>query len=439
MSIARNSVLSFVPQAVLVVTSLLTSIVTARLLGPEGRGLLSVALLVTVMLAWIADMGLGSALTFFSGKKRIPESGAMMYVIYATLGPAAVVLGAALLAWPWLSGGVLGGVPFPTFVAALCALPAMLFVNLWIRLEMVYGRYRSTMLYQSAQAVAALAGTWFVLLAMDGGPHEVVVVTAVVYTASALLMAADSARVHGFSKRVAGPRLREVLSYSVRSYLGGLVYYTALRVDSFILNASAGNAAVGQYSMAVTLAEKLWLVDSSISQATMPQVVGRDRDSSAAIVAASSRMVVLILGVLAVTLWVAAPFLIGLLYGSDYLPAVLPLRILLPGVVLFGSSRILSQYYMGQLGRPGVSSAVSVGMAVVGVALYMTLIPAYGFVGAAIASSATYSLGFVANAVLFCRATGTPYHRIIVPTSEEVSRIRAAVEAGLHVLSRRTR
>ena len=45
MSIPRNTVLAFAPQGVMLLTGIVTSIVTARYLGPSGRGVLALALL----------------------------------------------------------------------------------------------------------------------------------------------------------------------------------------------------------------------------------------------------------------------------------------------------------------------------------------------------------------------------------------------------------
>jgi O-antigen/teichoic acid export membrane protein len=63
MSIMRNSALAFAPKALAIVTGILTSVITARYLGPSGRGVLSLVLLSVAVLSLIGDLGLGASIT----------------------------------------------------------------------------------------------------------------------------------------------------------------------------------------------------------------------------------------------------------------------------------------------------------------------------------------------------------------------------------------
>jgi len=423
LTIMRNSVLAFAPQALAIVTGIAGSIVTARYLGPEGRGALSIVLLALMLLAMIGDLGLGQAVTYFVSKGRLSASRALAFCVYAALIPGLAVGGVALLLWPVISTNVLQGVTLHTFQVSLVALPAMMFFGLWTRMEMALQRFSTTMLFQSGHTIGLLAVTVGVLLVARGGVHELVVAIVAVWVFTAVAMAIGSAGRHGFALRVPADVLAEVRSYALRAYPGGLVNYSTLRFDLFVLNAYTGNAAVGQYSMAVTLTEKLWLVDSSVGQATMPEVISRGPKQAAELTAATCRTVVLVTAVLGGVLGLLAPSIIGFLYGEAFLPAATPLRILVPGAVLFAASRIIGQYQSGQLGRPGLMSAVSLVVAVVSLALYFALVPPYGFIGAAVGSVIAYSLGFLINAALFRHFTGIGITRVLVPTGEEVHRV----------------
>lgn len=423
MTIARNSALSFAPQVVAIVAGLTSSVVTARLLGPEGRGTLSIVLMALAVMALVGDFGLGAAVTYFVSKRLLDGRSALGFCVAASFAGAAVVGLLVFALWPVLRTGVLRGVTPAMMALAFATLPATLFAALWVRLEMALGRFRTTMVYQSLGSVLLLVATIVVLVALKGSVFALVVATAVTTTLVSLFMIVDSARARGISISLSRDTISAMFLYGVRSYPGSLVHYSALRLDGFILNASAGNAAVGQYSMATTLAEKLWLVDNSIAQATMPEVVGRDADAARDLVAAATRTIVLLSLTFSGALYVVAPSVIGFLYGTAYLPAVLPLRILLPGVVFYASSRLLGQYYTGQLGRPEVGSVVSVVMAAIGIAAYLVLIPRYGAEGAALGSSITYGLTFVVNLVLFARITGLRMSEIVIPRREDVARL----------------
>jgi teichuronic acid biosynthesis glycosyltransferase TuaC len=170
----------------------------------------------------------------------------------------------------------------------------------------------------------------------------------------------------------------------------------------------------------VTMTETLWMVEASVRRASAPEVSSRGPEAAAGIVAASARSVLVIGGAAGVVLFAFAPQLIGLLYGPAFLGAVLPLRILLPGAILYGAARNLLQYHQFQLARPQVVSALSAAAALASIAAYLTLIPGHGVAGAALASALVYTSVFVVALVLFCRRTGLSPAQVVIPTGADV-------------------
>ena len=99
-------------------------------------------------------------------------------------------------------------------------------------------------------------------------------------------------------------------------------------------------------------------------------------------------------------LFVVAPQLISVFFGAKFAGSVLACRILLPGTAFLGLRQVL---YEGAraLGKPAVPSyAEGFGTLVTISALYL-LLPRYGFVGAAIASTFAYGASFV-FILMFC-------------------------------------
>jgi O-antigen/teichoic acid export membrane protein len=90
-------------------------------------------------------------------------------------------------------------------------------------------------------------------------------------------------------------------------------------------------------------------------------------------------------------LWIMADQFVPLYYSSPYTPAITPLRILLPGVLIFGAGRILSGVGLAQSRRRLliISTWVAALANIIGNIL---LVPRLGIVGAAIASSISYAL-----------------------------------------------
>jgi O-antigen/teichoic acid export membrane protein len=102
----------------------------------------------------------------------------------------------------------------------------------------------------------------------------------------------------------------------------------------------------------------------------------------------------------AVPLALAAPFVIPLLYGPAFLPAVPAAQLLCVGLVGEGLGGVVTAFLYGT-GRPGLNSmATAAGLATT-VCLDLLLIPRHGLLGAAIASCAAYAVTTVALLACF--------------------------------------
>ena len=109
----------------------------------------------------------------------------------------------------------------------------------------------------------------------------------------------------------------------------------------------------------------------------------------------------------AVVLALLGSFLINLIYTSAFASAYLPLLLLLPGVVLLGGAKVLTNEIAGR-GYPQYNSINSGIALVLTVILDLVLIPRYGVPGAAFASSVAYTIIFFTS-IIFYRAVS---HRV---------------------------
>jgi O-antigen/teichoic acid export membrane protein len=100
--------------------------------------------------------------------------------------------------------------------------------------------------------------------------------------------------------------------------------------------------------------------------------------------------------IISLGLGAAAPFVIPRLLGDAFTGAVEPLRLLLPGIVVYAPVTVLVVYLSVKRGRPSLSLAISIVGMIVTLVAAMVLIPAHGTSGAALAST----LGYLASAAL---------------------------------------
>lgn len=437
MAIARNTLLVLTSQLVAVVASLASSIVTARYLGPGGRGLLALVNISLNMLLLLSGFGLSYSLTYFVAKERVDVRQALGVAVLASLllGALGVTVSAALY---WLlAGSVLRGVPFLLFVFGIIGLPALIFVELWTTIRIARSEFEVTTVYQIIVILVTLGMTVLVLMAFHGGVWGLVIAstaTSVVFSLGLLVL---SIRKDGISFDLRGVR-HPLMKYGLKVYAGSLVNSVYLRLDAYILNAFSTKANVGQYSMAVTINEKLWLVDSALNQAVLPEVISKGERESAKLVALACRTLLLFTGVVALALGLSGHWVMGLLYGKEFLPAVLPLQLLLPGTVVYSASKPLATYFSGQLGKPGTTSMIAAGTALASVAVYLVFVPRLAAVGAALGSTIVYAGVFMVLLRMFSSESGMPVRDVLIPNAEDmriywsfVTRIAARIKGAV--------
>ena len=130
--------------------------------------------------------------------------------------------------------------------------------------------------------------------------------------------------------------LRAELPFIATIGLTNLIGLLNYRVGLFIIERLLGLSATGVYSIAVVVAELLWFVSSSLTQAVYGRIGTPDRAQAAAITVRVVQLSVAALLLAAPLSWALASWLVPALLGPDY-SASLPLMAwLLPGVLMFG-------------------------------------------------------------------------------------------------------
>lgn len=203
-----------------------------------------------------------------------------------------------------------------------------------------------------------------------------------------------------------------VLTIGVTNVISLLNY----RVSLFLVERFHGLAAVGTYSVAVTVAELLWLLSSSVTVSAYSRIGHPD-------VRVASAMTVQAVRINVLATVVAAPVLLGLAWwalpwvmGPAYEASLLPLAALLPGVAAYAAASSLSAFYTNHLGKPHLSGAIAGLSLATSFLLGLVLVPWLGPVGAALASSSGYFLAIAGAYGVFLKHAGLPLKALWTPS-----------------------
>jgi Membrane protein involved in the export of O-antigen and teichoic acid len=221
------------------------------------------------------------------------------------------------------------------------------------------------------------------------------------------------------------------------AYLSSGMQLANYRLDLFIVAFFSGPAEVGLYALAGLLAQFVWILARGGATALYPLfavddggIVGVRR------LAEASRVAVLVGIGGSVALAILVPVLVPVVYGSAFSDAVVPLWLLLPGAAIFSPAIVGAAYFLGR-GAPEKNILASgTGLAMT-VALDLALVPRYGMLGAAAASTLSYAATSGVTMLLLRRDTRLPFADLLIPRKDDLAHMWAATSALL-TYARRT-
>lgn len=453
-------------------TGAATTILIARLLGPDGSGGYAIAQTLIVLLTVGTTLGVEHGIVYYVSQRRWPAREALAVAHRVALVTGTAGAGLGLLA-RLLVPSAFGGLSVALTAVAAGALPFALTWFYTTYVALARDRYEAYAIMPALQSTLALALVT-ALAATVGLPGAVVgfaaahvltavaawvvvrrVIAAVDPSTPAGAVADDAPAGNAGEDPGAGRRsgglsalgqLARAVRFGVKGYAANALQMVNYRLDVFILAGVATVADVGHYSVAVAVTGVMLLLPAALSDVLFPRVAALSRDNSGHasrdfVETKALRHAVIVVAVSTGVLALALVLLVVPVYGPDFRASVELGLILLPGVALIALNGPLAASYVGR-GHPGWSLAIACITTPLTIALYLLLIPPLAATGAALASTLSYASTFGLSMLASRRVTGLPILRRLVPTRSELADYRAlapAVRAWARGLMRRPR
>jgi len=430
--LSRNIGATFARQVIAALLNLITTVIIARVYGPEGNGAFAIALLLPSMLATFLNLGVAPANVYHLGSQQmtVRELLGANLRIFLLLGTLGVVLGAGVLIWK--AEHFFPGVdPFILWFA-LAVFPLSLlngFLHSVFQGLQQFRHYNVLAIILPSIVLVLVVG-----LTLFGSRELALLIGAQVVSQLFVLGLTIRWLVPLLGEKKSGKTSAHViiktLGYGWKAHLGNILAFVNYKADMFLANLFLGPAAVGIYVVAVALAEKLWLISQAVSTVLLPRLAQLSSDEAKrkqlTPLVARWVLTVTLLGALAVAA-IAGP-LIGSLFGADYSDALIPLWILLPGIVLMSASRVLANDIAAR-GRPELNMYTAMVVVAVNVAGNLILIPLYGLTGAAAATTIAYLLNVVLRLIIYGRFTDNRWYDSVFVRASDFRMIRSAVRS----------
>lgn len=407
-----------------------TSILLARVLGPSGKGTITVVQLIANVSTVVLGIGLPGTITYLSARREV-DGPMVTRIAWIWAACVAGLLGAIVLAaGGWLSETLFGDADpmFLTF-GAITALPAMVLV-LNGSFLIGTGRTREYAILNAAVQTGQVAT--FGVLWLLGRLTPMTAVFAWSACALAGAVAGSGLVWRHRSEALAAPvatLMKRGWKFGLASWFASGLGLLSLRADMFLVSAMVGTAAVGVYSISVTFAELALHLPNSVYAVMFPKISAEGAASSG-VAARVNRSLWPLTMLFALSIAAAAILFVPLLFGDEFSGSIAPLWLLVPGITASAMGVVASAYLAG-IGRPQAGAWASGVNIVINIGLNLLLIPVFGLAGAAVASSISYAAGAALLVFWFVKESGVSVGEALVPRREEIVSFVSAARAAL--------
>jgi enterobacterial common antigen flippase len=402
--LGRSYALTLAGSGGVLVLTVYTGALSARLLAPDGRGVVGAIAAWAMLASFLGAMGVRDGMTWQEARNGSLAPVILTSTLVTTLVLSVLTFGITQILVPIGFRAQSDTVIFYARVAMLWVLPYMFYTAL----GSVFGarqRFAAITAMRVAQPLLYAVGLTIAWSVGRAGIPEVLALQALSFALPAVVAAAvlvAESGLGGFDAAVT----RRSAAYGIRAYGGTIGTLANSRLDLLVIPAVLLAADIGLYVVAISAASMIVGLFGSLHLVVFPAAARRDEAHRIVLIQRAVRLVVTASVLSAIVLGFAAPWLVTTLYGSDFAGAVAPLRLLLPGVCCWAAASVMTSG-LKALGQPGAASAaqfIGVGVTVVGL---VVLLPPLGIAGAAITSTASYATVFALLMLLFARSTRT--------------------------------
>ena len=423
MDIAKSSIQTFIFKIAALFMATIGGIISARLLGPDGKGLLALALLYPSLFFVFGHFNIGFATVFRIGEKKFKkeEFAGTLFLLFAILSVA--LIGIFIITYAIFQNNLYKNIPFYFLALGMGTLPLQIFLYFFSSFLQGIGKifwFNFVNHLPRLLLPFLVIGFWFFYryTAFEG-----ILINIIIYTLSAILIFMLISRFAPQKWKTNKSLLKQLLTDGSKLHLGTIATFTISRIDQIMIGLMLNITSLGYYAVATAIAELLWFMSSAVELVLYPKTSEENLDEAEERIKRSGRIVLFLTFCGGIIMAIASKYLILLYGGKIFLPAITPLIILLPGIVLSSHSQIISVLWVKKRWLLNIS-IFSMVNALLNILLNFIFIPRWGINGAALATTITYSVIFIFYLLLYRVAIKKPILPIIIPQKDDLIKIK---------------
>lgn len=400
-------------RGMLVVFGLGTGILTARILGPHDRGLFTLLLLLPQTLVAFTKMGVAQANVYQIRKREIPiETVASNAFVLCLVLSAAMLLvcfagGQSILA-PFTKGAP------PSFVwLVLLLIPFILIESYFLSILQAVEEFRAYTLQSVYKAILGFGGVASALLLFHGGLWEALLSQVLVLSAVNLWLLYRVRRVAPFGLHWTADVGRSTLTFGLKSYLQTLASHLHYRIGLYLVAYYLNPAEVAFYSIAINVTNPILHIPDAVGTVIFPKLAGSSAADAHQRTSVTCRHTVFATMMASVLYVGLGSQLLPFFYGERYTPAITPMFMMLPGIIMISMYQILTRNFTSRNRQQVNIFAASIALAI-NCLLNVLLIPRFGIAGAAASTAVSYTIASTILLVAFVRESGASVRQTVM-------------------------
>lgn len=395
---------------VIILAGILTSIFTARYIGPEGNGIIAGLAVYPSLFMTIGSLGIRQSTTFYLGKGIFSENQIKIAIaqIWCFTTIISVIICYILMTyfsksgynqfWVLLS---LAPIPFNLFVTYNSGIflgkndiKTFNKVN-WIPQLII-------LIITLILVIVLKLGVTGALLAILGGPFIM-----------AIIMIFKNDFLKFFSLHFDFKVIKSMLSLGLVYALSLLVINLNYKADYILLDKLSSAYELGIYSKGATITQYLWQIPMVLSTIVFSRSATSKTDKQFSYkVAQLLRLSFILIGAASLVLFLFSKDIIITMYGQDFSQSVQVLNYLLPGVIILTIFKVMNMDLAGK-GKPYIAMKAMIPSLIINIVLNYLFIPRYGAAGSALCSTISYAIAGVMFLIAYSNEVKIPIKVIL--------------------------
>ncbi|MCC6397135.1 MAG: polysaccharide biosynthesis C-terminal domain-containing protein [Bacteroidetes bacterium] len=425
----KQSVLAVGGEVVIFVGSLLFGMITARTLGPSGKGILGVLSGAYGILVTVLSLRFERAVMYYSATK--PDE------VSRTVSGGLLVGGLMLFAFfpaYWfipesIRYYVFGGVPVEYVMVALLFLPNTYLMLILSSLFAGQRRFEKRLAFLAVVHLVRVSVAFFGLVLCGFSLREFIIlfsITECVLYGTLLVLVF---RMNRWAFGIDWSHLKGMVQYAAAGSLSIPSELVLSNLFLLVLSVVRGSYEAGLFVVAIMMTNTLGQFANALKDVILPYAASDGNVDESQVL----RVLISIELLMSIGLVLAGRYVLVLLYGTQFEGSFLPAVLLVPGVLGATVCSVLSASLQGR-GRPGLASLAPGVGSLCAIALVLWLIPLHGILGAAIANAAANLFSAFTAVFLYVRLTKSPVRRMFVLEGADIRATVAVVKDRWHVM-----